>query len=84
MPNTNPVIVVHGVQGSWLKDEYPVDYQNSILWTGILRKNFGSLHLHPLDATVDAEPIEGVGVRLGWEFAGFFASGGGGTWGDRC
>lgn len=33
-------------------------------------------------STVDAEPIEGVGVRLGWEFAGFFASGGGGTWGE--
>ena len=45
MASTNPVIVVHGLQGSWLKDEYPVDYQGSILWTGILRKNFRSLHL---------------------------------------
>ncbi len=56
MPNTNPVIVVHGSQGSWLKDEYPVNYQNSILWTGALRRNFGALHLHPDDATVDADP----------------------------
>ena len=32
-------------------------------------------------STVNDEPIEGVGVRLGWQFAGFFASGGGGTWG---
>ena len=56
MASTNPVVVVHGIQGSWLKDEYPVDYQDSILWTGILRKNFGALHLHELDATVDAVP----------------------------
>lgn len=56
MADTNPVIIVHGIQGSWLKDEYPVNYQDSVLWTGILKKDFGSLHLHPLDATVDAEP----------------------------
>ena len=56
MPSTNPVIVVHGVQGSWLKDEYPVDYQQSILWTGIITRDFDRLHLHPLDASVDAEP----------------------------
>jgi len=56
MADNNPVIIVHGIQGSWLKDEYPVDYQDSILWTGILKRDFGSLHLHPLDATVDAEP----------------------------
>lgn len=55
MPRMNPVIVVHGIQGSWLKDEYPVDYQNSILWTGILRKKHKALHLHPLDPTVDAD-----------------------------
>ena len=35
----NPVIFVHGIQGSWLKDEYPVDYDNAVLWTGILKKN---------------------------------------------
>ena len=56
MPNTNPVIVVHGIQGSWLKDEYPVDYQDSILWTGVLRRNFKALHLHPSDLAVDADP----------------------------
>ncbi len=55
MPSVSPVIVVHGIQGSWLKDQYPVDYQNSILWTGIMKKNFRALHLHPLDSTVDAD-----------------------------
>ena len=33
-------------------------------------------------STVNDEPIEGVGVRLGWQFASFFQSGGGGTWGE--
>jgi len=51
----HPVIFVHGVQGSWLKDEYPVDYDNEILWTGITRKNFDKLHLHHLDARVDRD-----------------------------
>ena len=31
---------------------------------------------------IRAEPIEGVGVRLGWKFASFSQSGGGGTWGE--
>jgi pimeloyl-ACP methyl ester carboxylesterase len=51
----NPVIFVHGIQGSWLKDEYPVDYNDAVVWTGILRRDFDSLHLHSLDATVDAQ-----------------------------
>jgi pimeloyl-ACP methyl ester carboxylesterase len=51
----NPVIFVHGIQGSWLKDEYPVDYDKTVVWTGILKKDFDSLHLHSLDATVDAQ-----------------------------
>jgi len=55
MPTTNPVIIVHGIQGSWLKDEYPVDYQSSILWTGIVYKKTGKLHLHSVDPSVDAE-----------------------------
>ena len=55
MARTDPIIVVHGIQGSWLKDEYPVDYQDSILWTGILRKRFKALHLHAADPAVDAE-----------------------------
>lgn len=55
MTTTNPVIVVHGIQGSWLKDEYPVDYQSSTLWTGVLHRDFKALHLHALDATVDAD-----------------------------
>ncbi len=33
-------------------------------------------------STVDDEPIEGVGVRLGWKFASFSQSGSGGTWGE--
>ena len=53
--SVNPVILVHGAQGSWLKDEYPVDYNNDVLWTGILKKKFDTLHLHELDATVDAQ-----------------------------
>lgn len=53
--SVNPVILVHGTQGSWLKDEYPVDYDNALLWTGILKRNFDTLHLHELDATVDAQ-----------------------------
>ena len=56
MPSTNPVIVVHGVQGSWLKDQYPVNFQDSLLWTGVWHRDFDRLHLHALDATVDAEP----------------------------
>jgi pimeloyl-ACP methyl ester carboxylesterase len=50
----NPVIMVHGIQGAWLKNEYPVDYDKAVLWTGILKKEFDALHLHPMDATVDS------------------------------
>ena len=63
MANTNPVIVVHGIRGSWLKDEYPVDYQDSILWTGVLRRNFKALHLHPLDAAVNAGQHANATIR---------------------
>ena len=51
----NPVIFVHGIQGSWLKDEYPVDYDKAVVWTGVLKKKFDALHLHRLDGTVDTE-----------------------------
>ncbi len=34
-----------------------------------------------VSSSVDAEPIDGVGVRLWWKFAIFFHSGGVGTWG---
>jgi pimeloyl-ACP methyl ester carboxylesterase len=51
----NPVVFVHGIQGSWLKDEFPVDYNDAVLWTGILKKKFDALHLHQLDDTVDAQ-----------------------------
>lgn len=49
----NPVIFVHGIQGSWLKDEYPVDYNEAVVWTGILKKKFDALHLHPTNDSVD-------------------------------
>ena len=55
----NPVIFVHGIQGSWLKDQYPVDYDREIVWTGIPligKRNFDALHLHELDSEVDADP----------------------------
>ena len=51
----NPIIFVHGIQGSWLKDEYPVDYDNAVVWTGILKKRFDALHLHRLDDSVDTD-----------------------------
>ena len=51
----NPVIFVHGIQGSWLKDEYPVDYDKAVVWTGILKKKFDALHLHRMDDSVDTE-----------------------------
>jgi hypothetical protein len=49
----NPVIFVHGIQGSWLKNQYPVDYQNEIYWDAILRKDFDKIKLSPLDQGVD-------------------------------
>ena len=66
MAANSPVIVVHGIQGSWLKDQYPVNYQDSTLWTGILRRNFGALHLHSLDASVDAEPTLRLSICIRW------------------
>ena len=53
--SVTPVILVHGIQGSWLKDEYPVDYDDAVVWTGILKKSFDDIHLHELDETVDAQ-----------------------------
>lgn len=55
MSYTNPIIFVHGIQGSWLKNQYPVDYQNEIYWTGILKKKFESLHLNSINQTVDQD-----------------------------
>lgn len=48
-----PIIFVHGIQGSWLKNQYPVDYQDEIYWTGILKKQFDKIHLSNIDSTVD-------------------------------
>ncbi|MFC1679685.1 esterase/lipase family protein [Elusimicrobiota bacterium] len=52
-----PIIFVHGIQGSWLKNQYPVDYQNEICWTGILIKKPQLLHLNPQNPAVD-EAVE--------------------------
>ncbi len=49
------VIFVHGIQGSWLKNEYPVDYDDKLLWSGITRRKMSALHLHPRDASVDQD-----------------------------
>ena len=53
MGDINPIIFVHGIQGSWLKNQYPVDYQDEIYWTGILKKKFEKIHLSSIDQTVD-------------------------------
>ena len=50
-----PIIFVHGIQGAWLKNQYPVDYQDEIYWTGILKKKFDKLHLSALNSTVDKD-----------------------------
>lgn len=48
-----PVIVVPGVQGCHLEDQYPVRYKTE--WTGMLNRSFGHLHLSPIDDGVDEE-----------------------------
>ena len=53
MSDINPIIFVHGIQGSWLKNQYPVDYQDEIYWTGILKKKLEKIHLSSIDQTVD-------------------------------
>jgi len=50
-----PIIFVHGIQGAWLKNQYPVDYQDEIYWTGVLKKKFDKLHLSALNSTVDKD-----------------------------
>lgn len=52
---TNPIIFVHGIQGSWLKNQYEVDYQNEIYWTGILKKKFSKLHLDTTNQMIDKD-----------------------------
>ena len=51
----NPIIFIHGIQGAWLKDHYPVDYQDEIYWSGIMKKKFGKLHLSSINQTVDSD-----------------------------
>ena len=55
MRYSNPIIFVHGIQGAWLKDHYPVDYQDEIYWSGILKKKFGKLHLSTINQAVDQD-----------------------------
>jgi len=55
MDYPNPIIFVHGIQGAWLKNQYPVDYQDEIYWTGIFRKQFRKIHLSHIDSMVDRD-----------------------------
>jgi pimeloyl-ACP methyl ester carboxylesterase len=55
MESICPIIIVHGMQGSWLKNHYDVDYQDEIYWTGILKRQFGKIHLNPIDHSVDCD-----------------------------
>ncbi len=55
MAYPNPIIFVHGIQGSWLKNQYPVDYQDELYWTGVLKKKFGKLHLSSINKEVDRD-----------------------------
>ncbi len=50
-----PIIFVHGIKGAWLKNQYPVDYQDEIYWSGIMLKKFGKLHLSDIDSSVDSD-----------------------------
>ena len=50
-----PVIFVHGIQGSWLKNQYPVNYQDEVYWTGIMRKDFEKLYLNTADTSIDRD-----------------------------
>ncbi len=55
MGHLNPIIFVHGIQGSWLKNQYPVDYQDEIYWTGVLTKKFNKIHLSSVNNSVDRD-----------------------------
>ncbi len=55
MKYPNPIIFIHGIQGAWLKNQYPVDYQDEIYWTGILKKKFDKLHLSAINSDVDKD-----------------------------
>lgn len=52
MINT-PIIVVHGIMGSWLKNQYEVDYQDEIYWDAILRRKYNNIHLNSKNFMVD-------------------------------
>jgi len=51
----NPIIFVHGIQGAWLKNHYPVNYQDEIYWTGIMKREFENLQLSVVDSTIDRD-----------------------------
>lgn len=48
-----PIIFVHGIQGSWLKNQYEINYQHDVYWDAILRKKFSKLHLSTINNQVD-------------------------------
>lgn len=62
MKYPHPIIFVHGIKGAWLKNEYPVDYQDEVLWKGLeIFGRYDELHLHPGDPSVDADARRLVG-----------------------
>lgn len=53
MINT-PIILVHGIQGSWLKNQYNVDFQDEIYWDAILKRKTNKIHLNTEYPTFDS------------------------------
>lgn len=51
-----PIIFVHGIKGAWLKNEYPVDFQDEVLWNGLeIMGHYDDLSLHVDDASIDQD-----------------------------
>ena len=49
------VVFIPGIQGSWLKNEYSVNFQRDVLWDGILTKKFRHLKLSKENDLVDID-----------------------------
>jgi len=67
----NPVIFVHGIEASWLKNHYPVDYQNEIYWDAVFNKQYDKLRLSPWNVDMDQDlssmiyPHQTIGLVYG-------------------
>jgi len=57
----NPVIVIPGITGTSLYDEYPL--KPDALWTAVLNKEYGRLALHPEDLRYEASEPAVVRAR---------------------